>query len=182
MPTPARGPQTALLTAAARQRRDVGVARGPGGPPSIGECGVTLMEMLIVVALIALMVGVSFPSITSGVDSLRLMSATDAVATFLNSALTRAGRRQQVMEITFDTKAGKLELRSTDPGFLREAQLPDGIAITKLDPDTRSIFLYPGGTVPRISVELENRRQVKRRVRVDPIAGVPQIEQVEKEK
>ena len=145
------------------------------------RAGVTLMEMLIVVALIALMVGVSFPSITSGVDSLRLMSATDAVASFLNSALTRADRRQQVMEITFDTKAGRLELRSTEPGFLREVQLPDGIAITKLDPDTKSIFLYPGGTVPRISVELENRRQVRRRVRVDPITGVPQIEQVEKE-
>jgi len=130
------------------------------------------------VALIALMVGVSFPAITSGVDSLRLLSATDGVASFLNSALTRADRRQQVMEITFERREGKLSLRSTEPGFLREMQLPDGITIARLDPDARSIFLYPGGTVPRISVELENRRQMRRRVRVDPITGVPQIETI----
>jgi len=37
--------------------------------------GVTLLEMLIVVALIGLLAGITFPAVTSGIDSLRLNSA-----------------------------------------------------------------------------------------------------------
>jgi prepilin-type N-terminal cleavage/methylation domain-containing protein len=137
--------------------------------------GVTLMEMLIVVALIGLMVGITFPSVSSGVDSLRLLSASDAVASFLSAALNRAERRQQVMEVSFAVNEGKLTMRSGDPGFLRELQLPDGVRIIKLTPDTPRVLLYPGGSVPRIAVELENRRRARKQVLVDPITGVPEV-------
>jgi prepilin-type N-terminal cleavage/methylation domain-containing protein len=146
--------------------------------------GVTLIEMMLVTALIAVMVGVSFPAVSSGVDSLRLSSATDAVASFLNAALNRAERRQQVMEVTVSREQNKLTLRSTEPGFLRELTMPAGITITRILPDDhhpnqdRHILLYPGGTVPRIGVELTNTRNAKKIVRVDPMTGVPEIENV----
>ena len=55
--------------------------------------------MLIVVTLIALVAGLSYPSVASGLDSLRLRSASDAIVAFLNTALDRADRRQQAVEI-----------------------------------------------------------------------------------
>ena len=146
------------------------------------DAGVTLIEMLLVVTLIGLMVGISFPSITSGVDSLRLSSAADSTATFLNSALNRAERRQQVMEVTISKQQSKLTLRSTEAGFSRELVMPTGVSITNVLPDQfetpgdRHVFLYPGGTVPRVGVELTNKRGTRRIVRVDPMTGVPQIE------
>jgi prepilin-type N-terminal cleavage/methylation domain-containing protein len=149
--------------------------------------GVTLMEMMLVTALIAVMVGVGFPAVSSGVDSLRLSSATDAVASFLNAALNRAERRQQVMEVTISREQNQLTLRSTEPGFLRELTMPAGVTITRILPDDhhagqdRHILLYPGGTVPRIGVELTNTRNAKKIVRVDPMTGVPEIENVEVE-
>lgn len=144
--------------------------------------GVTLIEMMIVVAIIGLMVGVTFPAVSSGVESLRLTSATDNVASFLNGALNRAERRQQVMEITISKEENKLTLRSTEPGYVRDLTMPSGVSITAFRPETPRIYLYPGGSVPRLTLELTNSRGAKKAVRVDPITGVPEIENLPGEK
>ena len=145
--------------------------------------GVTLIELLVVVAIISLMVGLSFPAITSGIESLRLNAATNAVAQFFNSALNRAERRQQVVEVTVSKAENAIWMRSTESGFLRRLEMPEGVLIAgvlpKLATDTesaRTFLLYPGGTVPQFGVQLINRRQVERVVRVDPMTGVPRVE------
>lgn len=145
--------------------------------------GVTLIEMLVVVALISLMVGVSYPALTSGIDSLRLKAAANGVVSFLDSGLSRAERRQQMVEISISKSDNSLEMRSSEPGFFRRLHLPDGISIVQVlpqlpeNPDLKRTFLlYPGGTVPPLGVQLINRRNVQRVVRVDPITGVPRVE------
>jgi prepilin-type N-terminal cleavage/methylation domain-containing protein len=149
------------------------------------ESGVTLIEMVVVVALISLMIGISFPAITSGIDSLRLKAAANSVVSFLDYGLSRAERRQQMVEITISKADNSLEMRSTEPGFYRKLTLPDGIAIVQVlpplaedvDPNlSRDFLLYPAGTVPPLGVHLINRRNVQRVVRVDPITGVPRVE------
>src|SRR5271165_2710882 len=82
------------------------------GRISSSRRGVTLIELMVVVALISLMVGISFPAITSGIDSLRLNAATNGVVSFLNSGLDRAERRQQMVEITVSKSANSLDMRS----------------------------------------------------------------------
>jgi prepilin-type N-terminal cleavage/methylation domain-containing protein len=146
--------------------------------------GVTLIEMLVVVGLISLIVGISFPAFTSGIDTLRLNSATTSIVNFFNAGLDRAERRQQVVEISIFKAHNSLEMRSTEAGFYRKLELPDGVSITRIFPDLpdategpRSFLLYPGGTVPRFGVQLINRKNVEKVVRVDPITGVPQVEQ-----
>lgn len=146
--------------------------------------GVTLVEMLIVVALIGLMIGISFPSVSSGLDSLRLAAAADSVASFLNQALNRAERRQEVVEITISKAERALHSRSAEPGFDRKLELPQGISIVAVLPEPpqpddgpRRFLVYPGGTPPRAGIEMANSRGVHRIVRIDPITGVPRIEQ-----
>jgi prepilin-type N-terminal cleavage/methylation domain-containing protein len=147
--------------------------------------GVTLIEMLVVVALISLLVGISFPAFTSGIDSLRLNSATTSIVNFFNAGLDRAQRRQQVVEISILKGQNALEMRSTEAGFFRKLELPEGVSITRIFPDLldaaggpRNFLLYPGGAVPRFGVQLINRKNVEKVVRVDPITGVPQVERV----
>lgn len=147
--------------------------------------GVTLIEMLIVVALIGLLVGIVFPSVSAGVDTLRLNAATDALASFFNAGLNRAERRQQVVEVTISKADRALWLHSTEPGFERKLELPQGVTIVAVTPESplpeegpRRFLLYPGGTLPRIAVEIANARNAHRMVRVDPITGVPQVERV----
>src|SRR5689334_21862186 len=63
------------------------------------QSGVTLLELMVVVTLIAIVAGLSYPAAAAGVDSLRLRSAADRVVAFLDTSIERAERRQQVMEI-----------------------------------------------------------------------------------
>lgn len=148
--------------------------------------GITLVEMLVVVSLIGILAGISFPSVTAGVDSLRLSSASDRIAAFLNGALNRAERRQEAMEVTVSLAENAIWLRSPEPGFVRKLEMPEGVEIRAVLPETpgetgaaRRILLYPGGTVPRFGVEIGNRRGARRIVRVDPTTGVPQVERPE---
>jgi len=148
--------------------------------------GITLVEMLIVMALLGLMAGIVFPSVSSGIDSLRLISASDSIVTFLNGALNRAERRQQVMEVEISKAQNALWLRSTEPGFVRKLELPEGVVIRAIlpavpsDPEAPRLFVvYPGGTPPAVGVEIANRRAERRLVRVDPITGVSRVERLE---
>ncbi len=145
------------------------------------------MEMLVVVAIASLMIGISFPSISSGIDSLRINTAGDSIVSFLNGGLTRSERKQMVVEVTIMRAGGTLALRSPDGLFVKEMSLPEGVTIEKILPEIqqpdenapRRFLIYPGGVIPRFGVQLLNRRGVRRIVRVDPITGVPQIERLE---
>jgi prepilin-type N-terminal cleavage/methylation domain-containing protein len=154
----------------------------------INSCrGVTLVEMVVVVAIIALIVGLSFPAASAGLDNVRMVSAGDSVATFLNAAVNRAERHQQPVELVITATEGRLNLYSNEPGFTRELKMPDGVTIEAVLPtqegsdptQPRRILFLPGATVPAIGIQLGNRRNAHRRVRLDPMTGFPRIESVE---
>lgn len=151
--------------------------------------GITLVEMMVVVALIGVMASITFPSVASGIDSLRLRAATDDAANFLNASMTYAERRQRMVEVTIVRDKSRLEARSTEKGFLRTLTFTDGLVIRRVLPEStdsvpgpRRFYLYPGGAMPRVGVEIENKRGARRIVRIDPIGGVPRVETPEPEK
>jgi prepilin-type N-terminal cleavage/methylation domain-containing protein len=159
--------------------------QSPNHPISRSRNGVTLIEMLMVAALIGLLISISFPSVSSGLDTLRLNSAGDSLVSFLNGALNRAERRQQAIEIIVDPRENLLSARSTEPGFERKLEMPAGVRIANVLPplaveigEPRRFAVYPGGTVPGFGVELVNRKGARLIVRTDPITGVPQVERV----
>src|SRR5437879_8927877 len=96
--------------------------------------GVTLLELLIVVTLIALVAGLSYPSVASGVDSLRLRSASDGIVGFLNTAIDRAARRQQVILIWISPRDNVMTARSPDMEFSRRFDLPDTVRLLSVLP------------------------------------------------
>jgi len=155
-------------------------------PPS-RSAGVTLIEMLVVVAIVGLIAAISTPAVSAGIDSVRMASATGSVASFLNAALNRAERRQTAVEVIIAPKQNRLLAYSAEPGFRRELQLPQGIAIEALvpplDDDTpeRRLILMPGDTAPAIGIQLANRHGAHRLVRLDPMTGFPRVESVHSE-
>jgi len=153
--------------------------------PRGSQAGLTLIEILIVVALISLFAGLMFPSVSSGIESLRLQQASDGISGFLNTGLNRAERNRVVIEITIDKTQNALTMYSTEPGFTKRLEMPDGVRIVEVLPPEpqdpmapRRFLVYPGGSPPRFGVEIENRRSARRIVRVDPVTGVPQVERV----
>jgi len=141
--------------------------------------------------LIALVAGISFPSVAAGLDSLRLRSAGDQIVSFLNSSLDRAERRQQAVEIVVSPEQNALMARSSEVGFARRLDLPEPvriIAIRSIGPnlnqpnvsqnEERRFLLYPGGAPPRISIEIGIPRGRRRIITMDPLTGFPRSEQI----
>jgi len=144
-----------------------------------------LLEMLVVVSLIALMVGITFPSITAGMDSLRLRSAAGEVVSMFNSALTRADRLQDAVELNVSLQRRSIASRAIRTNVTRQIDLPQGIHIAHVYPEDlrwtldesglpvdRHFIVYPNGAVPRIVIDLANDRGAHRIVMLDPITGV----------
>lgn len=152
------------------------------------ERGVTLIEALIVVALIAMIAAVSFPAISSGLDTLRLRSASDSIVSFLNIALDHADRRQQAVEIIVSPRENTLLSRTADLGFSRNLEMPALVHIVSVLPALpnttdmeapRHFLLYPGGSVPGIGIEISTLQGRRRLVSVDPVTGSPRSEVVQ---
>ena len=149
---------------------------------SVGRAssGVTLIEMLLVVAIVGLLAAITFPSFTSGLDSLRLTTACDAVASFMNAGLVHADQRRVPVELGVAETERALWLRSTEPGWVKRLELPEGVRVAGVSPAGPARFLmYPGGTAPRIGIELANLRGTRRIVRLNPMTGVAEIEKPE---
>jgi len=148
--------------------------------------GITLIEMVVVLAIVGLIAGISYPALSAGLESVRMISATDGVATFLNSAVNRAERKQQAIELVIEPKEGVLLLYSNDPGFKKEYRLPDGVVIEAVHPvdgsgdprDPRRFLFLPGATVPGIGIQVGNTHDAHRIVRLDPMTGFPRVESV----
>jgi type II secretory pathway pseudopilin PulG len=139
--------------------------------------------MLIVMALIALVAGLAAPSVSAGLDTLRLRSASDSIIGFMNVALARAETRQQAVEILISPLEGKITARSSDGGFTKLLEIASPVKILSVQPaaavmeepgQPRRFLLYPGGAIPRIAIEIGNSQGRKRLVSIDPITGVPQ--------
>jgi prepilin-type N-terminal cleavage/methylation domain-containing protein len=145
--------------------------------------GVTLIEMLIVMTLIALLAAIAYPSAASGLEAVKLRSTADNVVNFLNAAIDHAERRQQVVEVWIAPKDNVIIARSPDLGFVRRFNIPESFHITAVRPaaevapdDPRRFLLYPGGTIPRMGIEITGGNGRKREVIVDPLTGMPRSE------
>jgi prepilin-type N-terminal cleavage/methylation domain-containing protein len=153
------------------------------------ERGVTLIEMLIVVAIAALIAGLSYAPVTAGLETLRLRAASDQVVGFLSAAQDRADRKQTVVEIQILPVDKVLLARSADRSFAQRVDLPQNMRIVNIQPAeigsdpkaVRRFLIYPGGSVPRIAVELQNSRGRRRNVSLDPFTGMARAVEVVEE-
>jgi type II secretory pathway pseudopilin PulG len=147
--------------------------------------------LLIVMTIIAVLTAVTYPTAIAGLDSLRLRSAADRVMNLLNLALDRADRVQQVIEIRVSPQENAISARSMDLSLNRTLELEVPVHIASVGPAEpsqavdaapadsavpldaqRRFLLYPGGTPPRITIELETKEGRKRRIIVDPVTGM----------
>jgi prepilin-type N-terminal cleavage/methylation domain-containing protein len=155
---------------------------------SANQHGVTLIEALIVVALIAMIAAVSFPAVSAGLDTLRLRSTSDAMVSFLNIALDHASRRQQAVEVIISPRENLLLSRTADLGFSRTMEIPAQVRIISVQPalpamldsgEPRHFLVYPGGSIPGIRIEISTLQGRKRLVSVDALTGSPRSEVVQ---
>lgn len=143
------------------------------------QSGVTLVEMLIVVMIIALIAGITFPALAAGLASVRLNSAAGSAASFLTATMNRVERREIPVAVVIAPKEDELEVFTGASGEKPERTLhmPQGIFIEGEEP--RRFLLQPGGAFPRMTLVLRNEKGARRSVRIDPATGVPDIGRAE---
>jgi general secretion pathway protein H len=143
--------------------------------------GITLLELMVVMAIIALIAGISYPGVSRGLDGIRLRTASDDVASFLSQAMSRVERTETPLELRFLKLHGAIEMAGPATPT-RTLALPDGIVLAEVypvvpgDPAEISVLLLPGGTFPRLVVELVARNGGRRWVRVDPTTSLAIVE------
>lgn len=103
------------------------------------EAGVTLVEMLVVLAILAAAVGLIAPNVRGPARSLDLETTADDLAARLREARTRAIAKAAAVHVDFDV-AGK---RYAVSGDTRPVQMPTDVALTLLM--ARSVITESGG-------------------------------------
>ena len=143
--------------------------------------GITLLEMVVVLTIIAVLGAIVFPSVTAGLDTLRLKSAADRLANTFRYARVRALRQQTVCQVTVDPERRRVELEdlkgaaaSGKPSYQRSWQLPPGIVV---EPRRMRTFVFPpdGGT-PQVALRLINARGRAATVEFDVLTALPRVE------
>jgi len=145
--------------------------------------GITLIELLVVMAIISLLMGVAYPSVSRGLESVRLRMAGDDVASFLSLAMNRVEKTESPVEVRFLKSQRTIEMGGPNTP-LKTLKLPDNIGIGEIYPvvpgepqNERSALLMPGAPFPRLTIELTSDGGGKRTVRIDPATSTPIIDE-----
>jgi type II secretion system protein H len=149
--------------------------------------GVTLLELLVVVALASILLMVVFPSVGAGLRTLELRSAAQRLAASARYAREQAIHRQRFYELEIDAAAGTISVGDLErsganvPAPARRSfELPATVRVERISPEetgspTRRRFLFsPDGGAPAFEIVLGNdRRQAV--VTSNPLTGFPRI-------
>ncbi len=127
--------------------------------------GVTLLEMLIVVSIIAAIASISFPALTAGLAGIRLASAAGSVASYLTSSMNNVERREQPAAILISPKDNLISVFTAASGDkpLTRLEMPAGILIE--GDEAQALRAFPRRRLPP---HLRHPAQRKRRPALHP--------------
>jgi prepilin-type N-terminal cleavage/methylation domain-containing protein len=149
--------------------------------PQSQEAGVTLLELVIVLAILSLAVSLVAPRFGNWSDEWTLRSAAERVAQTIRYARTRALFEQSYYVVEINPGAHLVQVFNPASGFLRGFELPRGVTVEDGEnppPAVVRLLLPPSGVVEERNLWLSNRRRSKFRVHVNFLLAAPAVEAV----
>ncbi len=146
------------------------------------DAGVTLLELLIVLALMSLLLGLLAPRIGRATDNWRLRRSAERVAQVLRYARTRALFEGRYYVVEIDPQENRVRLLGESSGIVREYRLPGDVRCGEEDSPAafsplRLIF-SPSGAVGERTLWLRNRQGSEVRIHLNLLLGRPGVEVV----
>jgi len=145
------------------------------------ESGVTLLELLVVVALASIMLAVVFPSVGSGLTTLELRTSAQRLAAAARYARDQAVHRQTAFHLEIDSGAGRVAVMDLQGNARRAFDLPASVRVESVLPlqeeaasRVRRFLFMPDGAAPAFVVVLANQRREMRGVS-EPLTGAAKV-------
>jgi len=156
-----------------------GVTEQPGSRATGRRLGITLIELLVAMAIVAAIVGIAYPSFTSGLAGIRLRTSIDRVGAFFSSVRQAADRRQQPAVLTVEPEANRLTAFTVDEGWKDELVFDNSLKIAF--PKKRFVrVLLPASPPPRFRLLLEADSGGRAGLEINILTGVPEPWDLEK--
>lgn len=140
--------------------------------------GFTLLELIIVVLVIALVLAVSYPSLSRGSTSIRLRATgRDIISTF-RYAREKAVTEQTGMRVTVDREKQELILSDELGDGARKYRLPENVKIQRMAAGGNEVAegslvvrFLPNGSADSAELLIESKSGSTLRIVTDPITG-----------
>ncbi len=147
--------------------------------------GITLLELLVVITLMAILGALVYPSFGTAISTLRLKGAARQLVSACRSAKWEAISKKKPYRLLVDL--GKARVIVSDPSetVTREVDLPAGITITQAQKisegqpsDASELLFFPNGTAEAGSILLRDSHGKELKVVVDYLTADARIEEV----
>lgn len=152
-----------------------------GGPR--GQAGVTLLELVVVVTILALVATLAGPPIARWLDDWQLRTAAERLAQTIRYARTRAVFEQRYYLVELGPGTNRLRVLEPESEFLREVGLPAEVRWQEeneaIATEPLRLILSPSGLVEEKTFWLLNARGTRVKVHVGFLVGGPEVEVTE---
>lgn len=147
------------------------------------KAGFTLIELMVTIAVLAILTGIAGYQFLSGLPERRVLSASRDLYAGLQEARSKAVTRGEKITISFNTGDGSYTISDSDGDQIAEHTFPDFIDLYEITPgggddsytfDTRGMKTGDSG---RVRIEYYKSGPVKRGVRVTQAGGISLIEE-----
>ncbi len=136
--------------------------------------GVTLIELVVVFAIIAIGSLLAVPNIGPWIANYRLRTATRDITSTLRVAQMRAVSNNLNYQVLFDVGAGTYRLQRNSGGWVDEGTLqtlPTGIRINDPAPSNNPLTFSPNSSSNGGTITLKNTKNSQRTIAVLPSTG-----------
>jgi len=158
---------------------------GNNNRQSSGENGFTLLELIVVVLIIALALGITYPSLERGSRILNLHVSSRDVLNVFRFARERAISEQASMLLIIDRNECKLELANILGEPIRTYRLPKGINIQhmtragiEVQENVMSVRFAPNGNLENVGIRIAAEGGSRMQIISDPLGGGARMEPV----
>ena len=149
--------------------------------------GFTLIELVIVLALVAIASALVLPAIGHAFGNLELHTAASSISSIFGQARTHSvyeGRSYQIVFGPADEASRQLFLLRDDGQQVQHITLPSHIAVVAggaddvWNPEVQPVHFFPDGTSEMLQLDLRGQRQKHVTVSLDPLTARARVTQI----
>ena len=123
-----------------------------------GHRGLTLIEVVIVMAIIAISIGLAGPRIGAGFGRLELTTSARTVQGLIKTARIQAQRTDRMQYVVLDKSRRSISVVSSELKLVREEELPSSVDfVLPAEVPTAALYVSPSGIIRGSPVRLRGR-------------------------